>query len=289
MLRKPWIPLAALVLVAGAACSSPLGRAGSHPVLAAALKLRFTPGQTIVYAFTASTKLLVSVPGAGLQPVSSDIAATETMKVTSVDPDGIAAIEATVSDVTGTADGQPITAGTKIPAVHLKIAPDGRIVSPGSAAPGSIGSVPGGDQITPLLPPGKVKPGDRWTHDYSRPNPFGAGSIDVHTANQFLRYEMIGGTRYAVIATAAQIPLKLTVDLARLSTVLGVSGGQTPTGSASYSGKVDPKLTSWVDPANGELYEMKNTSTLDISLDASGSVAQSVHLTGTSSLNLIRK
>jgi hypothetical protein len=288
--RRPWIFLAALALVAGAACSSPFGRAAaSHPVLTAALKLKYTPGETITYGVTAATKLLVSVPGAGEQPVNSNFTATETMKVISVDPDGTASIDATLTDMTGTANGNPIPAGTKIPTTHLKIAPDGRIVSAGSAAPGSVGSVPGGDQITPLLPSNKVKPGDRWTRDYSRPNPFGSGTIDVHTTNQFVRYETIGGTKYAVIATSAQVPLNLTVDLSQLASVLGIAGGQAPTGNATYTGRVDPTLTSWINPADGELNEVKNSSAIDITMTVPGSVAQSIHLTGTVSLNLIRK
>lgn len=290
MTRRSWILLAALALVAGAACSSPLGRAAaSHPLLAAALKLKYTPGETITYGLGAATKLLVSVPGAGEQPVNSEFTATETLKVMSVDPDGTAAIDATISDLTGSANGKPIPAGTKIPTAHLKIAPDGRIVSAGSAAPGSVGSVPGGDQITPLLPSNKVKPGDRWTRDYTRPNPFGAGTIDVHSTNQFVRYETIAGTKYAVIATSARVPFDLTVDLSRLASVLGISGGQAPSGSATYSGRVDPTLTSWINPADGELHEMKNSSAVDISMNVPGSVAQSIHLTGTVSLNLIQK
>lgn len=286
-MRKPWLLVAALALAAGAACTAP-GAAG-HPVLTAALKLKYTPGETITYGLTASTKMLVSVPGAGMQPVNSDLSATETMKVLSVAPDGTATIQATVSDVTGTAGGRPLPASTKIPPITLKITPDGRIVSSGSAAPGSIGSVPGGDQITPLLPSGRVKPGDRWTRDYSRPNPFGAGTIDVQTTNQFLRYETIGGTRYAVIVTSAHVPLNVSVDLSQLAGVLGVSGSQTPSGNATYTGRVDPNLTSWVNPATGELYEMKDASNLDISMVISSSVSESVHLTGSISLNLIRK
>lgn len=264
-----------------AACGA---QAVIHTTPAAALKLRFTPGQTITYDLHLKQNLM-----SGSFPINSDLTGTEVMKVLSVAPDGTATVDVTARITSGTVNGKSL--GGSIPparTIEMKIAPDGRVVGANGAAISSGLSSLSGSQLTSLLPPGKVKPGDRWTRDTTQPNPFGTGDLAVHSSNEFLRYQTIAGISYSVVSTTATVPMNLTIDFAKLAALLGGGGAKLPAGSATLAGSVTSHITTWIDPASGQFHEMDNVSDMNITMTIPGA-PQPVAISGTQSFTLIGK
>ena len=119
----------------------------------------------------------------GSQSVSMDVSQVVTWQVTSVDEEGVATIEVTISEMSGSVDGQPIPADIpSVPPVEIEIAPDGRVLSAGGFALGGAGQTqgfgfPGMGQLTPILPDDgeEVSVGDTWEKDFSQDFPFGEG------------------------------------------------------------------------------------------------------------------
>src|SRR5579859_7103954 len=150
------------------ACSVP------GTVEARAFTTGFKAGETIRYRVHTTVAGSLSLAAQQL-PLSSDQSITEQLQVKSVDRSGVATVQLSVVDLVQQATGAGGTATP--PPVTLRIGPDGRIRS-GAAAQlgGPIPSIPGSDQLTPLLPSRPVKPGDGWDEKYSRPNPYGGGA-----------------------------------------------------------------------------------------------------------------
>ncbi|HEX6489109.1 MAG TPA: hypothetical protein VF137_09625 [Candidatus Dormibacteraeota bacterium] len=274
--------LVGLVALAAVACG-PLN-AASHPILAAALKLRFTPGETITYDLHLAQNLL-----SGGIPVKTDLTGTEVMKVLSVATDGTATLNVTTQITGGTVNGKPLPSSMagQTHSIQMTIAPDGRVTAGGVTISGGLQSL-GGTQLTSLLPPGKVKPGDKWTKDVSEAMPFGSGTLSIHTTNQFLRYETVAGVKYAVVSTTGKIPLNTTIDLSKLAALAGTSGSSALSGSATLAGTIDLNVTTWLNPTNGELHQMDDETTMNLTIEVP-EVPTPIDLGGTQSLSLVRK
>ena len=139
------------------------------------------------------------------------------------------------------------TTTIKPPPVDLLIGPDGRIRS-GSGAPigGPVPSIPGSDQLTPVLPGHPVKPGDCWDKDYSRPNPYGSGQIGFTTHCCYVKDEAVAGHDAAVVDTTLKGPIDFTVDFSKLPAAVN-----TPTpglvGLIHYSGTIDSSQRYWLE------------------------------------------
>jgi hypothetical protein len=234
--------LAALAAAAVlAACSVP-GTAQAR-----AFTTGFKAGDTIRYRV--HTTLSGSLGLAAQQlPLNSDQTLTQKLDVKSVDGSGTATIQLSVVDLVQQATGAP---GASNPApVTLQIGSDGRIRS-GAAAQlgGPIPSIPGSDQVTPLLTDKPVRPGDSWDLKYSRPNPYGSGSFQLAGHSRYLRDEPVSGHQAAVIQTKLTGPLDFSIDFAKLPVPPAPTNPpvSSPTGPVHYTGNVASTSTYWID------------------------------------------
>lgn len=230
--------LAAATLLA--ACTIP------GTVQARAFTTGFKAGETITYRLHTAVAGSLTL-GAQQLPLSSDQTITEKLEVKSVDRSGAAVVEVGVVDPVQQATG---AAGTAAPPATLHIASDGRITS-GAAAQlgGPIPSIPGSDQLTPLLPARPVKPGDRWDQEYARPNPYGSGGFRFASHGHYLRDETVSGHRAAVIQDTLAGPVDFTIDFSRLPVPPAQTNppSSAPHGPVHYTGNVSSTATYWID------------------------------------------
>src|SRR5262245_8274627 len=285
--RRRWIvPLAigvAVVLIAGVAWFA-INRGDTAE--AQPLALSFTQGQEQTYVIDTTMDAQMSSDAFGDQQLQMDLSETVTWKVTSVDQDGTASIEVTVTDLRGSLNGEPVPA-QEIPPLEMVIAPDGRVLSAGGiafgGAPDSQGfGFPGMEQLTPILPDQgeKVSVGDTWEKTFSQDFPFGDGTVEFTASSTYARNETVNGQEAAVIQTEMSVPLDLTIDLSELLEALGpeLSGatggpgdlGELGDASISYGGQGSLSQTSWVDLGAQELLRTKTNGDFDIDLGFEG-------------------
>jgi hypothetical protein len=272
------------MLVAGAVAFALTQRGGSAE--AQPLALRFVPGESETYDISMSMDGRITSDLADLGgeiPLDVEMSEVVTWEVVSVDEDGLATVELTVEEVSGSVSGFAIpTAGTEVPPTELVIAPDGRIVSVAGVPLGSFGDLPGFpgmNQLTPILPDEgvAVAPGDTWTKEFSQEMPFGEGSIEVTTTSRYDRNEEVDGREAAVIVTEMTVPIDFSFDAGDLSALGAELGATGPTGldafadaSISYSGGATLTQTSFVDLESRELLRSRTSGDLDLELGASG-------------------
>ena len=191
-------------------------------------------------------------------PVNSDQRVSETLRVDSLDRSGTASVTLTIDTITDSS-GAALT--SRPPPVTLKIASDGRILSgSGAQLGGRLPSLPGTDQLTPILAGHAVKPGDSWDRKYERPNPFGSGGFHLSTRNKYLRDEDVSGRSAAVIDSTLSGPVDFTIDFSKLP-VAQPGLGQGP---VHYVGTVSSKNRYWLQ--NGTSQVLKASATGDYSL-----------------------
>lgn len=223
-----------------AACSIP------WTAQARAFTTGFKAGETITYRLHTAVAGSLTL-GSQQLPLSSDQTITEKLKVKSVDHTGAAVVELDVVDLVQQATG---AARAAAPPVTLHIASDGRITS-GAAAQlgGPIPSIPGSDQLTPLLPAGPVRPGQSWDQRYSRPNPYGSGGFKFASHGRYLRDETVSGHRAAVIQDTLAGPIDFTIDFSRLPVPPAQTNppSSAPPGPVHYTGSVTSTATYWID------------------------------------------
>jgi hypothetical protein len=193
--------------------------------------------------------------GAQAVQVKFDMTATETQTVDSVDSMGVADLTVTLTDVkaTSTVSGQTSTTATTVPAQHMKVASDGRVLSVNglSFTGGSPFSAAGGaGPGSAILPDGAVKAGATWTKDYDQTNPFGSGTIHITSTSKYLRDETLKGTQAAVIQTTVKSPMDMTIDFSKFAQMSGGSASPIPipgiTGIAVKGSQV-ADVTTWLD------------------------------------------
>lgn len=205
----------------------------------------FKAGETITYRLHTAVAGSLTL-GSQQLPLSSDQTITEKLEVKSVDRSGAAVVEVTVVDPVQQATGS----GTTTQPVTLHIASDGRITS-GAAAQlgGPIPSIPGSDQLTPLLTARPVKPGDRWDQKYTRPNPYGSGGFQFASHSRYLRDETVSGHPAAVIQDTLAGPIDFTIDFSKLPVPPARTNppSSTPPGPVHYTGNVTSTAIYWID------------------------------------------
>ena len=260
---------------------------GGNDAEALPLGLSFTEGQSQTYVIGMTMDGKAEAAMLGSQSIAMDVTETVTWTVTDVDDEGVATIEVAVTDMSGTVNGVAIPdTGAEVPAVEMRIAPDGRVLTAGGMSFGSIDQTqgfgfPGMGQMTPLLPDEAVAPGDSWTKEFSQENPFGEGTIDFSATSTFEGYEDVNGTKAAVVTTSYTVPMDLTLDfedlLAALSDASGSNGLSGATGigdlidaSITYGGEGSFDMKAWVDTEAGQMLKMESTGAFDMTIEFSG-------------------
>lgn len=252
---------------------------------ASMIKIAFKQGDTYRYHYRSALQATMTIgPGAEL-PIKADATADATWEVVSVDPKGNTTVELTLSNLKTTFTGSfppgstSSTTTTTTTAQHFQfeVAPTGEIVSGGgpSGPPSALAIVqglgpPGTDQFLAILPGHSVKPGDTWTKAFSRPNPFGDGSITYSTENRFLRYDSLKSGRAAVIETTATMPLDLTIDPQKAMSATGGSASPPPSsaagpvsGVAHIQGTSSTDTTTWFDVKTDQVEKVTSVDSTD--------------------------
>ncbi|MBI2238817.1 MAG: hypothetical protein HYU54_09895 [Actinobacteria bacterium] len=248
----------------------------------AALALAFTEGDSAAYRMHVTMDGDYDAGDLGSEAITMDFSETLSWRVVSVDPDGTATIEVTISDVSGTMNGVPAPAPDAPTTTQMRVAPDGRILSAGGvafSAPGTTGGTgfPGLGQMTPLLPDHPVAPGDTWEKSFDQEFPFGEGAIRFTSHNRFDRYEDVDGVRTAVIVSDMTVPLDFSLDFGELMAAFGEGFGSDAKGANAlkharmdYSGQGTFVLTSWVDPASKQMLRTSSRGDFDMTMGLSG-------------------
>ena len=211
-----------------------------------------------VHTVVAGT-LSTGTTGSTLVPVNSDQRLTETLHVDSVDKTGVATVSITINTLTDSS-GAALT--NKPPPVTLKIGPDGRIVS-GAGAPvgGRLPSLPGSDQLTPVLPDHKVAPGDTWQTRYSRSNPYGSGQFDFNSRNRYVKDDKVNGQDSSVLETMLIGHIDFSIDFSKLpSAQPGALAGPV-----HYVGEVNSTARYWLDQSDSQVLKSSTTGSYSIS------------------------
>ncbi len=266
-----------------------------------ALALTLSKGRTYSYHATMSTDGAFSSQGQP-RPISFKFVTDVTMHVTDVDTHGVASIQVGTTNTSGTLNGQ-VLPPTPTSSTTMKVAPDGSIVSGGDiglATSGGAGnSIAGASQFLPILPDGKVKPGDTWTKSFDQAFPLGSGTLHYASRNRLLRYESLNGVRSAVVQSTITVPLQMTLDIQRIVEASGRSLSQVglPAGSdprIAYKGTSAIDLTAWLDPAAGVLLKSDLQAKMDFTMTFQGFPASQIPagatatFTGTVSMTLTK-
>jgi hypothetical protein len=255
-----------------------------HPSRAsgATLALSFTEGNTSRFHLTYSLTATMSTETGINQSFRISIEERVSLRVVSIDADGVATVNATIDKAKAEANGAsyPVPRAT----TRLRVSKDGRILSSGGLALSTGGSgsgsvLPSMDQYLPLLPERKVLPGDRWSKDFAVPFPLGKGSLRYQTDNQLLRYETLAGTRAAVIQSDILVPMKLTMDPLKFLEAAGGDLSQVPPGfdaKLRLRGSMSGVETSWYDLAGKKALKSTMHGSMDMRMSFTGSGAGDV-------------
>jgi hypothetical protein len=229
--------------------------------------------------------------------------------VRDVDDDGVATIRVTTEDLSMTVDGMPFPSTGGTPAVDIRLAADGRVLSIGGPSLGGgtidLGGLTGlfdapTEQMTPLLPPdADARPGDTWDVSYSQEMPFGEGSVEVEATSRYDRDGSVDGTDAAVIVTDSQVSMDLAFAFADVLAILGEAG--PPSGatgavelrdaSIASTGAGTTTSTSWLDLDGKDVLRTESSGDLDLTLEVDGvSEAQgTLTISGTFSMEMSRE
>ncbi len=253
--------LIAIVAIVTLAC-------GAASVQAQRLALAYSAGDTYRYRLHITSDSTIAF-GVAPQAFKLDMAASETVSVRAVDAQGVADVSVSVTNVTmkmsingsqGSSSSTTTLPNPPMPAIELKIAKDGRVLSiNGSSLSGNFmfGLGVGGSLVSAVLPDKPVKLGDTWSKDYDQANPAGTGSVHVTTASKYLRNETVKSVNAAVVETTSTARFDLTMDISGL-VPKPVIGASPPAGTASaplpnglqgvtLKGTVSSVTTSWID------------------------------------------
>ena len=252
-----------------------------RPVALRTIALAFTEGQTSSYRLAMTWDGTMSTGGLD-QPMKLDLGETITWTVVDVARDGVATIRTEISDVTGSVNGISAPQGsTSVPAITMRIAPDGRVLDAGGLGFGSEGTssglgLPGMGQVTPLLPDHTVSPGDTWDTHFSQPNPFGTGAFTYDAHSTLQGYEDVQGIRAARIRSVLQMPFDFDVDLAKLLGAMGTaptgSTGLADIGNATfhYGGSGSFTQTAWVDLDAKQMLKTDSAGSFEMKISLAG-------------------
>jgi hypothetical protein len=299
-IRRPVALALVVVLVVAAGTYFFLNRRASSGGTALALAL-IRDGS---YSYDVHLGMEGTISSQGQQmPFNMQLDQSISWHVESTDSDGTGTVAVSVKTNSARFNGQPAPA---IPSqtTRIRVAKDGRILSAGLQINGfssnsDLGSlVPGSDQFMPLLPDHPVKVGDSWRKKFDQELPFGMGRLVYDVDSSLLRYEMLDGKRVAVLLSTFRLPLNMNIDLKKLLSASGNSGGQVIPGGSNarmkFGGSVTMQQTAWFDQARGELYRSSGNAHFDMTIAFEGFPAAvnpptgPMHFTGTMNLQVQR-
>jgi hypothetical protein len=274
----------AVILVAGAVAFAVTQRGGSAE--AKPLALRFTEGQSQSYEIHMTMDGRVSSDLTGELPLEMEMSQVVSWSVVSVEDEGVATVEVTTSEMSGSMNGIPLPQEqADVPAIEMEIAPDGRVLSIGGMPLGpfgdlqGFGGLPGSAQLTPILPGDgvAVAPGDSWEREFSQDLPLGDGSIEVVAESRYDRNEEVDGRDAAVIVTDLSMPIDFSFDFDDLAGLAAEFGATGPTGvgelgdaSMSMTGGVSYTQTSFIDLGAQELLSSESSGDMEMRMDMAG-------------------
>ncbi len=244
-----------------------------------AMAMSFYQGQTVSYHLAMNFDGHLTVAGQAV-PLSLSVDGTVAWHVDSVDPSGTATIEASELGMKVTTNGKP-EGSSPAETTTIRIAKDGRILQAGDLgfANGGTSSptllFPGSDQYTPLLPSGKVKPGDSWTKSFAQAFPFGTGDLRYNAEITYVRDDIVGGKRTAVLTSTISFPTTFTLDLRKLMQLSGDTADAKSIPARfdpqiRYSGGGSETQTASFDPKAGELLRSSENGHFDIGMTLLG-------------------
>lgn len=273
------------VVVAGIALVGVLGYVlfgGKTSAEAALYRRVFVAGDVHRYAFTMGIEGDLSVAGQR-QPINMRMTMRLAEEVLSVEQDGTARVRYTISEMSGTANGQAIPLPPVLPTVTVRMAPDGQVLSvdwagaPGLQSLSSPGNLFSPGTVNPILPPKKAAPGYSWTVVDKRAVPFAGGDVSTTLHNKLLSVGTIGrGQKTATIRSIVDAPLDFRLDLAKLAQSAGAIFGSVPANafppgaSAIYDGKMKMTTTQTIARETGRPLQMLGEGDMDVRVTLEG-------------------
>lgn len=248
------------------------------------IRVAFKKDQTYRYHYRSSLDATVTMGQGPALPIKADSSADATWNVASVDASGNTTVDLTLANLKTSFTGSLVpgsttttTTTTTTQHVQFQLAPTGEILSGGgpSGPPSALVfgqglGPPGTDQFVAVLPGRAVKPGDTWTKTFTRPNPFGQGSVTYTTENRFLRYENLKSGRAAVVQTTATLPLDVSIDLEKAMSASGGAPSPPPFpisvpigGQVRIQGTSSTDSTTWFDVKTDQIERMTTVDNTD--------------------------
>jgi hypothetical protein len=253
-----------------------LGRGTPH-ASGTTLALSFRPGQ--VFRFHLMNRITGTLSASAVDlntPIDLAVDETVSFRVVSVDSDGITTARVKLEKATASVNGrsEDVATGKDL---EMRIARDGRILQSGGVAFGSEdgngAAFPGTDQFLPILPDGRVAPGDSWSKTFTVRFPLGDGSLRYSTDNTLLRYEPLNGVRSAVIQSDVKVPLGISIDARKFFLSAGMTESEIPPeakGSLRYDGQMESLQTAWYDAVSKQILKSTARGTMDLRMTFHG-------------------
>ncbi|HJR18822.1 MAG TPA: hypothetical protein VJ922_03800 [Actinomycetota bacterium] len=223
---KPRVAIVLLaVLLVGVALAAVLGPSAS----AANLKYVFASGETHRYSLAMTFDFRAASPGFGGGTFRGSMESILRQTTTAVDDRGVATIQYVIEKMR-------ITEGklsTNIPPgttpLTIRMAPDGRVIEARgrsllkireSDPVADISGLFGPEAFGPILPDGRVDPGESWEINEEMANPFG-DTIRYQGTAQLLKRDTINGQEAAVIKSNTNTPFNFRMSFADLGDFAG--------------------------------------------------------------------
>jgi hypothetical protein len=215
-----------------------------------------------IYSYSVHVTVDGTLTAAGQStPVRSDQRVQETLEVTALDR-GVATVAVTVSPPAGASTQAPLQ-------YSFQVARDGKVVGGGqSGASPALPTIPGADQVTPVLADKPVRPGDTWSLSYSRPNPLAGGELKQQLNGRYVRDEQLGTVNTAVIENKLTGRFDFSLDISRLAGT-PAAGSLPTTGQAGYQGDSSSTATFWLEKSTGRIVKMTRQGRYSIAYDFS--------------------
>jgi hypothetical protein len=252
-----WLALMAVLAVA--AC-------GSIGAQAHTLSLGFKAGDAYKYKLHLTSKQTASMTGMSI-PITLDIAASESVKVKSVDSSGVADLTLTLSGYTmkeTTGGVTNTTTGIPDESLDIEVRADGTLVSingvnvSGRNMLSALPCISGGFFVAAVLPDHAVKAGDTWSKTYDQSFMDTTGKLHVVSNSKYLRDETVNGVNAAVVETKSTGSIDMTP---------ATGAANSPVSAFSVKGTFTTDVTTWVDTSGHRVVKSHATGHDDVTID----------------------